>query len=106
MTESGLLPNELALMRQVFRRHPVTQVKLIGSRALATHRPNSDIELVVWGDVDLRGAGRLAEELDGLPLPYSFDVQHFGSIKRAALREQIERAGVEIFANPGSSTGR
>jgi uncharacterized protein len=88
-------------MHAVFERHPeIAVVKLFGSRAKGTHRPESDVDLALWGDVDALAAEAIAAELDELPLPYHYDVQAFAAIKLTALREHIERVGITIFPRP------
>ena len=98
MSNPALTPAELESIRSVFRRHPeVAAVKLFGSRAKGTHRPQSDVDLALWGDVDELAAQAIAAELDELPLPYRFDVVPFASIRLAALRAHIERVGIQVF---------
>ena len=64
-----------ALVRSVLARHPeVGEARLFGSRALMRHRPESDVDLALYGAVDEALANRIAGELDELPLPYTFDV--------------------------------
>lgn len=98
MNPPALPPAALALIRGVFQRHPeVTAVRLFGSRAQGTHRPESDVDLAVWGEVDALRAQRIAAELDELPLPFRYDVQPFAAIRHAPLREHIERVGVMVY---------
>ena len=98
MSAPALGPAELDLIRAVFARHPnITAVKLFGSRAKGTERPESDVDLALWGDVDALAAESIAAELDDLPLPYRYDVQPFASIKSQSLRDHIERVGITIF---------
>ena len=98
MTAPALQPGELDIIRAVFARHPeITAVKLFGSRAKGTPRPESDVDLALWGDVDALAAEAIAAELDDLPLPYHYDVKPFASIQLQSLREHIERVGITIF---------
>lgn len=93
-----LQPAELEKICAVFRRHPeVTEVKLFGSRAKGIHRPESDVDLALWGDVDALTAQAIASELDELPLPYRYDVLAFSSVRLPALRDHIERVGIKVF---------
>ena len=98
MSSPALQPAELDIIRAVFARHPnITAVKLFGSRAKGTQRPESDVDLALWGEVDALAAESIAAELDELPLPYRYDVQPFASIKLQSLRDHIERVGITIF---------
>jgi len=98
MKTPPLTPVELDLLLGVFRHHPeITAVKLFGSRAKGTHAPHSDVDLALWGRVDVLQAEAIAAELDALPLPYRYDVQPFESIKLRPLREHIERVGITLY---------
>lgn len=96
-----LPPDELALVRDVFQRHPeVTAAILFGSRAMGTHTVRSDVDLVVSGDVTPLAAEGIAAELDELPLPYRFEVQSLDHIRSPSIREHIRRAGLQIHPAP------
>lgn len=98
MKTPGLQPDELAILRRVFNRHPeIKTVKLFGSRAKGTHVPSSDIDLALWGEVDALRAEAIAAELDELLTAYKYDVQPFHLIKLRALREHIERVGLTVY---------
>lgn len=98
MRSPGLKPDELALLRGVFHRHPeIKSVKLFGSRAKGTNAPSSDVDLALWGDIDAVCAESIAAELDELPTAYKFDVMPFHLIKLAPLREHIERVGITVY---------
>ena len=97
--DAALSPEELALLTRVFRSHPeVRGVTLFGSRAKGTHRPESDVDLALLGDVGSLQAEAIAAELDELPLPYRYDVKAFAAITLTPLREHIERVGIPIYA--------
>lgn len=96
--KTGLTETELSLIRGVFaRREKPGKVILFGSRAKGTARPNSDVDLAVLGDVTELECGKIAAELDELPLPYKFDVVLYDTIGNPALREHIDRVGVTLF---------
>jgi uncharacterized protein len=98
MKTPALSPQELALLRGVFARHPEVQtVKLFGSRAKGTNAPSSDVDLALWGNVDALRAEAIAAELDELPTPYKYDVKAFDLIKLSPLRDHIERVGIIVY---------
>jgi predicted nucleotidyltransferase len=93
-----LEPREAKLLADVFRAHPeISEVRIFGSRAKGTHKPESDVDLALWGNVSELGAEAIAAELDELPLPYRFDVLPFDLIKLQPLREHIERVGIRLY---------
>jgi uncharacterized protein len=93
----GLSDRDMDLIRGVLLRHrEISAVMLYGSRAKGTHRPESDVDLVVQGDFDDLRAESIAAEMDELPLPYRFDVQSYSAIQSPALRDDICRTGVVV----------
>lgn len=76
----------------------VERVVLYGSRAKGTNRPGSDIDLTLFGDDltddDLR---RLMIAVDDLMLPYKVDLSLYKQINNDALRDHIDRVGVELY---------
>ena len=94
----GLSSKALKLIREVFGRHPeVHTVKIFGSRAMGRFEDCSDVDLALWGDVDLRLMGRIVGELDELPLPYVFEVKVYETIEHLALRQSIDRFGQTLY---------
>jgi predicted nucleotidyltransferase len=103
----GLTANALELIRGVFRRHPqIRRAVVFGSRAMGCFENNSDIDLALWGDLDLESIGRIASELDELPLPYTFDVKAYESIHHVPLRRHIDEFGKTLYVAEASSASR
>jgi len=76
----------------------VERVVLFGSRAMTTHTPTSDIDLVLFGPVlTLDDHAQLAGELDVLPIPQRVDLLRYKTIKNKKLRDHILSHGVEWF---------
>lgn len=93
-----LKPDELAMVRAVFRDHPeVKSATLFGSRAKGIHHDRSDVDLVVTGHVEPLRAESIAAELDDLPLPYRFEVLPLEHIHDQPLLEHIKRVGILIY---------
>lgn len=98
MIDCGLSKKELEAIRSVFLSYPkVESVKIFGSRAKGNYRPNSDIDLVIIGNVDQLEAEEILNELDDLPLPYLFDVKALNQISSSELIDHIKRVGVSIY---------
>lgn len=93
----GLSERDHTLIVQTLARVPkLSRAVVFGSRAKGTFRPNSDIDLAVWGLTTLE-AEALRLELEELPLPYSFNVLAFEAIDSLPLREHIERVGKRLL---------
>jgi predicted nucleotidyltransferase len=94
----GLKPRALELIGGVFRRHPeVRTVKIFGSRAMRRFEDYSDVDLALWGDLNLQLLGRILSELDELPLPYTFDVKAYNAIKHPPLKRHIDDFGKILY---------
>lgn len=95
----GLSDHEHALIVEVFKRYPeIEQAGLFGSRALGTHRPNSDIDLAIWGKtLDEAKLASLISALDELPLPYLFDVKLYHFLDDAPFIEHIDQYTQKIY---------
>lgn len=94
----GLAEEELSLIRSTLALYPmITEVRIFGSRAMGTQRPNSDIDLVLYGDMTECELGRIHHALDELPLPYQFDLHHAPSIEHEGLRHHITQWGAKIW---------
>ena len=100
----GLSSESLALIRRVFQGHPeVREVKIFGSRAMGRFENHSDVDLALWGDIDEGLVAQILAELDELPLPYTFDVKTYESIKHEPLKRHIDGVGRILYTVKGSS---
>ena len=85
---------------EVFKRYPeVDKAVLYGSRAKATHKNGSDIDLTLHGgrDLTLNVLLRIANDLDDLFLPYTFDLSIFRKITDPDVTEHIRRVGITMY---------
>lgn len=103
----GLDVRARTLLRDVLRRYPrVSDARVFGSRAMGNYRPESDVDLALYGEVDEQLAARIAGELDELPLPYSFDVCAYPCLRPGPLREHIDRVGRSLASSiPADRSG-
>jgi len=104
MSRFGLADWEQELICGVLRRHAeVMEARVFGSRAKGAARPNSDVDLVLWGEIPVWKLAAIAGELDELPLPYTFDVVVYGAIRHEPLREHIDRVGQTFYRRTDES---
>lgn len=95
----GLPEPVLQAIRHVLATEPaIDRVVLYGSRAKGTHRPGSDIDLVIDGPrLTQTQLLRLATALDGLDLPYAIDLSLLHEIGNPDLLDHIRRVGLPIY---------
>lgn len=91
MTDHGISTRQLATIASVLQHagDRITRVDLFGSRAIGTHRANSDIDLVVEGAVSDALVERLSTLFQESSLPVSVDVIHYERAPRP-LQEHID----------------
>jgi predicted nucleotidyltransferase len=90
----GLSEKNINLIIGVLKACGAAKAAVFGSRAKGNYRDNSDIDIAVWGDVNI---GHILTELDELPMPYKFDVVAYETIKNDKLREHIDRVGKPLI---------
>ena len=107
MPELGLKKEELSLIIEVFKKNPsISGAKVFGSRADGGHKQYSDVDIAIYGDLNILDLGRVIRDLDDLPLVYKFDVAVYGLLENPALRRRIDETGVMVYKreNPGNNT--
>lgn len=99
MSQHGLSSDQLALLAAVFLPFAdrISHVDLFGSRATGKWRPDSDIDLVVHGDVGEREIREIWTACDESPLLLRVDVQAFDHVAYPPLRRHIEAVAVPLF---------
>ena len=101
MIENGLPPSVQNQLLSVFEQYPdLAAVRLYGSYAAGKATPRSDIDLATLGIVDRHLLGRLALDLEDLPIPQKCDVQAYESIDYEPLRSHIDDRGITIYEKP------
>ena len=95
----GLKFEILGQLNSLFISHPeIDTVVLYGSRAKGTYHPGSDIDITIKSEhCNDSLVGKLAEEIDDLLLPYSFDISLWSQIDNPDLLAHIERVGIVIY---------
>jgi predicted nucleotidyltransferase len=96
---TGLNLKTIQALESVFQKFDaIEKVVLYGSRALGTHQSGSDIDLALFGkNVTPDLIASIAILIDDLLLPYTLDLTAYHSIDNDALREHIDRVGIELF---------
>jgi predicted nucleotidyltransferase len=94
----GLSDSQLSLIKGVFAQYEnIEKAIVFGSRAKGNFKQHSDIDLALFGDLNSLNAEGVKLALEELPLIYKFDVLAYNELKNQALREHIDRVGVEIY---------
>lgn len=105
MKPIGLRDGELAELQRLCASSPrLERARLFGSRARCTHRPGSDLDLVLNGSALADGdVAALYGAFDQSRLPYKVDLVLVDAHLSPAIRASIERDGVDVFVRSAAS---
>jgi len=97
-SDFGLKNEVLFAVTETFRSEPrILRTAIFGSRAKGDFKPYSDVDIALYGDLNITDVENVIAELDELPLVYKFDVVAYGLVKNPEFRQHIERVGIGIY---------
>lgn len=99
MSESGLTQKQLDTIRGIlmpYHSH-IDSVALFGSRATGKYRNNSDIDMVLFGNIDEEIIDRLRTLFDESDLPVKVDIKAYDLIDYPPLKEHIDKVVKPLF---------
>ena len=99
MVEHGLTDQQLLIIRDVLTpfAHQIERVGLFGSRATGLARPNSDIDLVLYGPLDEATLDRIWTLFDSSNLALQVDVNAYDLIQYPPLKSHIDQVVKLLF---------
>ena len=95
----GITEISYSLLLEAFSKYPeVEEVIIFGSRAKGNFKKGSDIDFAIKGkecseELAMNIKGYLNEEVS---IPYYVDVVDYASLKNKALKEHIDRIGINF----------
>ena len=94
----GLKKEHIDAINNVFNEYQnVEKVLIYGYRAKGTHKPGSDIDLVIAEkEISFSQMMEITNKLDDLLLPYKIDISQKSKISNSDLIDHINRVG-KIF---------
>lgn len=76
----------------------VEEALIYGSRAMGTHKDNSDVDIAVKGaDVSFEDLLHMHGRLEALNIIYTCDVTHYDTLKNESLKHHIDTHGKAFF---------
>lgn len=94
----GLNQNEIESIVSILKQnHKIERSILFGSRAKGTFTNGSDVDIAIVGqNLQLNDILNISIEIDELMLPYKFDIIIYNRISESALKEHIDRVGINL----------
>ncbi|MDE0679937.1 MAG: nucleotidyltransferase domain-containing protein [Gammaproteobacteria bacterium] len=98
-SDFGLSASQREILREILATlgDQIESVAVFGSRAVGRQRPNSDLDLVLYGCADEAVCDRLRTLLQDSPLPFSVDVKSYDSIGHLPLKAHIDSVALPLF---------
>jgi len=99
MTNHGLDSNQLNIIRSILSPYAeyIDLAGLFGSRATGSYRPNSDIDMVLYGQIDEETTDRIWTIFDESLLPVKVDINTYDLIKYPPLKAHIDSVMEPLF---------
>ncbi len=99
MSSHGLSDQHLTIIKQVFAPYAerIEKVGLFGSRATGKYRDNSDIDMVIYGDLTEAEIDRLHTMFEESLLPYRVDVNAYDLVEYTPLKAHIDATMQPLF---------
>ena len=95
----GLSKESLEIVRKILStaEDKIERVEVFGSRATGLQRPNSDLDLVIYGSVDDAICDRLWTLMQESSLPFSVDVKSYENLHYPPLQAHIDAVARPLF---------
>ncbi|MDR2893321.1 MAG: nucleotidyltransferase domain-containing protein [Deltaproteobacteria bacterium] len=99
--DHGLTQRQLDCLRGILAPFAaeIERVAVFGSRASGKYRPDSDIDLALYGPVEEKTVDRLRTLFMDSPLPLKVDIQAYARINSTPLLHHIDAAGKTLFTH-------
>ena len=75
----------------------IDSISLFGSRATGLYKPNSDIDMVIYGSIDERITNRISTLFNDSYLPLKIDIHAYNLISYQPLKEHIDNNALPLF---------
>lgn len=101
MNDNGLSDEQLNIIKEVLLpfAENIESVGLFGSRATGKYRLNSDIDMVIYGNLSEKIADRIATLFTDSNLPVKVDVISYNNIAYPPLKAHIDSVVKSLFSH-------
>jgi uncharacterized protein len=98
MSKTGLTDQQLKFIIDTIQAFlKIEKCIIFGSRAKGNFKNSSDIDIALFGKLNLLEGEKIRYELEELPFPYKVDVKVYNEIKNENLINHINRVGIVIY---------
>lgn len=99
IAHNGLTHSQKKILKEILQpfANQIEKVGLFGSRATGLYRDNSDIDMVIYGNLREKDVNHLWTLFDASPLPIKVDVNAYSLITYPPLKEHIDAVMQPLF---------
>ncbi len=103
-SEFGLSTQEMSLIHDIVASAgpELERVAVFGSRAQNNFRPNSDLDLVLYGNLSQKTVDHLSTLFADSSLPFSVDLKCYDTLTYLPLRQHIDKVAKTLFITRSS----
>jgi predicted nucleotidyltransferase len=97
--DHGLSLNHLSLLKSILQPYAkhIERVAIFGSRATGNYKDNSDIDLVIYGDISEESVDRLRTLLNDSNIPYKVDIHGYNHLDYQPFKKHIDEFDQTLF---------
>ena len=99
-TRFGLIKRDFDHIEKTIKKFPeIERAIIFGSRAMGNYKQGSDVDIAIEGKcISDKTVTQLSAMLnEEMPLPYYFDIIHYGNLKNNELKRHIDEEGKKII---------
>lgn len=98
MNRFGLTEKDLQYIQEQLAQYPqIEQAKIFGSRAIGNQKIGSDIDIALFGNIDIQTLSKIKSLLEEKgPIPYFFDLVIYNQITNPDFKNHIDQFGIRI----------
>ncbi|MCY4277781.1 MAG: nucleotidyltransferase domain-containing protein [Gammaproteobacteria bacterium] len=102
--DMGLSPQQLQVITDILTTAvpSIEQVKVFGSRSTGRFRPQSDLDLVIYGSIDDSLCDHLWTLFGDSNLPFGVDLKNYRTIDYQPLKDHIDAVARPLLVRRGS----
>ena len=93
-----------AIIKALTAYEGIERAVLFGSRAQGIFSVTSDIDIALFGDLNLRDLTKLMEAIDRLAIPQRVDLLLHNSVDNDALLREIKVHGIDLYRRPNDKS--
>jgi len=90
----GLTQYTYQEIKRIVQKYSNYKFLVYGSRARGDYKENSDIDIVIRGDISEKDRIKILNDFDLLNIPYMVDIVFYEQLEKIELKKSIDKEGI------------